>query len=104
LANLRKAAGFSQQELADTLGTRQSTIASWERSANPPRGEFLPMLAKTLGVSADVLLQMERRQKHPGPASRIEQLFQEVSSLPRRRQERIVTVVQALLSEEVQAS
>lgn len=104
LANLRKAAGLSQQELADKIGTRQSTVASWERSANPPRGEFLPKLAKILGVSADVLLQMEERQKHPGPASKIEQLFQEVSSLPRRRQERIATVVQALLAEEAQAS
>ena len=104
LASLRQAAGFSQQELADKIGTRQSTIASWERAAKPPKGEFLRILAKTLGVSADLLLQMEQLQKHPGPASKIERLFHEVSSLPRRRQERIATVVQALLSEEAQAS
>lgn len=104
LANLRKAAGLSQQELADELGTRQSTVASWERSSNPPRGEFLAPLAQTLGVSADVLLQIDKGQKHPGPPSRIEQLFKEVAQLPRRRQERIATVVQALLSEEAQAS
>ena len=106
LAELRKAAGFSQQRLADILKTRQSTIASWEHSSSPPKGSVLPSLAKALGVSLDTLLQVENTSKarHRGPASRVESLLDKVSLLPRKRQQRIANVIEALLTEEAKAS
>ena len=102
LAELRKSAGLSQSKLADLLNTRQSTVASWEHSDSPPKGSVLPGLAKALNVSLDVLLRVEpMANKHPGPASKIEKLFSTVSQLPRRKQQRIATVIEALLIEEV---
>ena len=102
LAELRKSAGLSQSKLADLLTTRQSTVASWEYSDSPPKGSVLPDLAIALNVSLDVLLRVQPLSaSHPGPASKIEKLFSEVSQLPRRKQQRIATVIEALLVEEI---
>lgn len=101
LAELRKAANLSQQQLADRLQVRQATVAAWERSERPPRGEFLVALADGLGVSLDTLLRREdRTPRHRGPASRLEELVQEVGQLPKRRQSRITSVLEAVLAQE----
>ena len=103
LTSLRKAARLSQQQLADIMDVRQSTVASWERSANPPKGEFIVPLSKALNVSLDTLLQADSNQsgaRHRGPASKLETLIDEVSSLPRRRQQRIAGVLETLISQE----
>lgn len=103
LAELRKAAGFSQQQLARTLGVRQSTVASWEQSPNPPKGEVLPALADALKVSLDTLLGVQattRAARHRGPASQFEHMIQKVSQLPRRRQQRITKTLEALIAQE----
>lgn len=103
LAELRKAAGFSQQHLAQTLSVRQSTIASWEQSPNPPKGEVLPALAAALKVSLDTLLGVRTAPKaarHRGPASQFEHIIEKVSQLPRRRQQRITKTLEALIAQE----
>jgi transcriptional regulator with XRE-family HTH domain len=103
LAELRKSAGLSQQQLADKMNVRQSTVASWERSANPPKGEFLAPLAKSLKVSLDTLLQTKSQTiaaRHRGPNSKFEVLIDEVSKLPRRRQQRITNLLETLISQE----
>lgn len=103
LASLRKAASLSQQQLADTVGVRQATVAAWERSATPPRGEFLVPLSEALGVSLEELLKTKARKaaKHRGPASKLEALVAEASKLPRRRQQRIASLLEAMISQEV---
>jgi transcriptional regulator with XRE-family HTH domain len=103
LAELRKSAGLSQQQLADKMNIRQSTVASWERSTNPPKGEFLAPLAKSLKVSLDTLLQTKSSTaiaRHRGPNSKFEVLIDEVSKLPRRRQQRITNLLETLISQE----
>jgi DNA-binding transcriptional regulator YiaG len=35
---LRRHLGFTQQEMAEHLGTRQQTISEWERGLYAPRG------------------------------------------------------------------
>jgi transcriptional regulator with XRE-family HTH domain len=102
LASLRKLAHLTQQQLADKVGVRQATVAAWERSATPPRGEFLVPLAESLRVSLDQLLQRSsaKSSKHRGPASRLEELAEQASRLPKRRQNRIASVLEAMLSQE----
>ena len=103
LAKLRAAANLTQQQLAEAAEVQQSNIAFWERSAKPPRGEVLPRLAKTLGVSVETLLHMEdgkSAKAHRGPPSRIEKLMEDVSKLPRRRQKKIADVLEALITQE----
>ncbi len=66
LVELRKAAGLSQNQLADKLGVPQSNISFWEQWEKPPRGEVLPKLAEALGVSMDELLNFKAPSRRLG--------------------------------------
>jgi transcriptional regulator with XRE-family HTH domain len=55
LATLRKAAGFTQTELAAELGISQRMAAYYESPTATPPANLLPAIAQTLGVSIDDL-------------------------------------------------
>ena len=96
LVELRQQAGLTQTELAAAVGVAVSNIAFWELKGTPPRGEVLPALAKALGVSVDAILGVAP----PKPAvakGRLQEVFQATAKLPRRKQQKIVEVVEALL-------
>jgi len=96
LATLRKDAGLSQVELARRINTSSSNVAFWELSGTPPRGEVLPALARELGVSVDTLLGVTP-QKPAIAKGRLQEAFHAAAKLPRRQQQKIVEVVEALL-------
>jgi transcriptional regulator with XRE-family HTH domain len=99
LAELREAAGLTQQQLADKLGEPQSNITFWERSDKPPRGEVLPKLAHALGVSVDVLLGVTPpRPKRQAAKGRLQQVFEEAAKLPRRQQQKIVEMAAGFIA------
>ena len=52
----RESAGFTQEELAERIGTSRAAIARYESGDIEPRLEKLIAIAKTLGVSTDYLL------------------------------------------------
>ncbi|MGH9931726.1 MAG: helix-turn-helix domain-containing protein [Pyrinomonadaceae bacterium] len=106
LAELRKAAGLSQYELARYVGISQANIAFWERSEKPPRSDVLPKMAEALGVSVEHLLIVDAEKtasrkaiKSNGrPAGKVREIFDRVTKLPRRQQEHIVNWVSAYVS------
>jgi transcriptional regulator with XRE-family HTH domain len=55
LAALRKAAGFTQVELAAELEVSQRMVAYYESAGATPPAHLLPAIAKALGVSIDAL-------------------------------------------------
>lgn len=101
LAKLRADAGLTQTQLAEATGLSQSNIAFWERTDKPPRGEVLPVLAKALGVNVSKLLdQPETRQpKEPAAQGRAKKVFADLMKLPRRQQDKIIDVVNALVAQ-----
>ncbi len=100
LLKLRQAAGLSQNELAELVGERQSTIAFWETTDAPPRAEALPKLAKALGVTVEDILHVDGPpQKRPGPTGKAQRVLEEVSRLPRQQRDQIINVVSALLEQ-----
>ena len=56
LAELRKAAGYTQIDLAKALGMSQRMVAYYESIEDNPLARILLLLSKTLGVSTDELL------------------------------------------------
>ena len=96
IATLRKDAGLSQVELAKRIATSSSNVAFWEQTGTPPRGEILPALARELGVSVDELLGVTP-QKPAIAKGRLQEAFHAAAKLPRRQQQKIVEVVEALL-------
>ena len=104
LAQLRKAAGLTQVELAAILGVPQSNIAFWEQSEKPPRSDVLSKMAQTFGVRLEELLKVEGEKrtaakKRNGPTGRVREVFDRVSKLPRRQQEKIVEFVSAFVNQ-----
>jgi len=99
LAALRRAAGLSQTELAQLVGEPQQNIAFWEQSEKPPRSDVLPKLAKVLGVRVEQILEGELTTRRAGPVGKVQKLFEEVSTLPRKQQDRIAETVSALVAQ-----
>lgn len=57
LSIARKAAGFTQRELADTIGVYQKDIISWENGDSSPDVVALANICRALHVSSDALLE-----------------------------------------------
>lgn len=94
---LREAAGLSQRELARQIDERQSNVSFWERTGALPRSDKLAPIASALGVTVEELLGAEKARRSAGPGGKVRHIFEQVQKLPRRQQERIVEVVEALL-------
>lgn len=56
IAELRKKAGFTQEQLADKLGLTYQAVSKWENDLSCPDILLLPDLACLLGISIDDLL------------------------------------------------
>lgn len=64
LTALRKAAGFTQAELAAELGISQRMVAYYEHPEATPPAHLLPAIAKALGVSIDDLYGRTPAKRH----------------------------------------
>ena len=56
LVNRRRAAGLSQEALAEELGVSRQAVSKWERSESSPDTDNLIALAALYDVSLDDLL------------------------------------------------
>lgn len=53
IKRLRKQAGYSQEQLAKTLGVTQGAVSQWEKDRTIPDTPFILQMAKIFGVSLD---------------------------------------------------
>jgi len=60
LAALRKASGYTQEEVAQRLFVSNKTISKWERDESSPDLAAIPVLAELFGVTCDEILRGER--------------------------------------------
>ena len=63
LAQLRKAAGYTQVEFAAAVGITQRMVAYYEVPNAQPPAHLLPQMAQVLGVGVDVMLGMTQPRK-----------------------------------------
>ena len=95
----RRLAGLSQIQIAEKLGITQQTYAGWERRTTALRPEYISKLSSMLNVSVDHLLGRENEGKRKGgPVGQARRIFEEVSKLPRHKQQRILGIVEDLLA------
>lgn len=59
IADLRKAKGYTQKELAARLHVTDGAVSKWERGINFPDLSIMESLAQILGVSVITLLSLE---------------------------------------------
>lgn len=69
IKELRAAAGYTQKELALSLGVGRSTIAKWEAGIAYPRTPDLPRLAKSLNCTEGEIISAitDARKVEPSP-------------------------------------
>ena len=95
----REARGLSQAQMAEKLGMSQNAYACWERKPVALRPDQIEQLTTILNMPIEVLFNgnggMDRKG---GPTGKARRVFEEVSRLPRKRQQRIVGVVEDMLT------
>jgi transcriptional regulator with XRE-family HTH domain len=98
LAQLRKAAGYTQAELAQELGTSQRMIAYYESPEALPPSALLPQMAKMLGVTTDVLLGIAPMKKTLKPRNnRLHRRLQQVEQLDPAEKRQVLQLLDAFI-------
>lgn len=69
LIQLRKKAGWSQEELADQMNVSRQSVSKWEGAQSVPDLEKIIRLSKLFGVTTDYLLKDEIEEEEPGAVS-----------------------------------
>jgi len=104
LKALRQAAGLSQRELAQAIGEIHSNVNYWENGGRFPRSDVLIPMAKALGVRVEELLGEPNPKRNISLGGKLGQAFAAIARLPRRRQEQILKVINALVAQAVSAN
>lgn len=66
VAERRRAAGYTQKELAALLHVTESAVSKWERGLSYPDITVVPRLAQQLGVSSDELISASENPEERG--------------------------------------
>ncbi|WP_243457407.1 helix-turn-helix domain-containing protein [Ottowia testudinis] len=100
LTALRKAAGFTQVELAAELGISQRMVAYYEAPEAQPPAHLLPALAQALGVSIDALYGREapkRRLAKQEGDSRLRRRLLAVEKLGAAEKRQVIQLIDAFI-------
>ncbi|MCM1118596.1 MAG: helix-turn-helix domain-containing protein [bacterium] len=76
VAELRKARGMTQKELAARVFVSDKAVSKWERGLSMPDITLLIPLARELGVTATELLECQRMEQTALDSGRVEMLVQ----------------------------
>ncbi|MBQ2302151.1 MAG: helix-turn-helix transcriptional regulator, partial [Oscillospiraceae bacterium] len=80
IIELRKKAGFSQEELAEKMGVSRQSVSKWEGALSIPDLDKILLMSEIFGVSTDYLLKDELGDEIPAPKEEIsESNFRKVS-------------------------
>jgi transcriptional regulator with XRE-family HTH domain len=101
LADLRKAAGFTQQQLADEIEVSRRMLAYYEVQSEHPPTHLLPAIARALQLSTDELLGLvpaKRAAKAAKPAnSRLQRRLAQIEKLEPTEKRQILQVLDTLI-------
>ena len=101
IATLRKTHGITQVQLAEVLGVSQQTVQAYEVGRRRIQVAALPVVAKTLNVSLEVLFGEEKTSRHRrGPVPQWQPQLERISQLPRARQRFVMDMLDAALAQQ----
>jgi transcriptional regulator with XRE-family HTH domain len=101
IAQARKDASMTQQQLADALGLSQTVLASYETARRRIPASLLPPLAKTLRLSLEALLDEKiSAPSKPGPVPKLQKRIDQLSRLPRSRQKFVSQFLETVLQQQ----
>jgi transcriptional regulator with XRE-family HTH domain len=97
LAHIRKAAGYSQYDLADETKISQRMIAYYETTSSHPPLHLFPVIAKALGVPLEQLLGLEKTKAVKARDTRLWRRFLALEKLPPTQRRHIVQYIDTFL-------
>lgn len=100
LTALRKAAGYTQVELAQVLNTTQRMIAYYESRAEKAPAALLPQMSQTLRVSADELLGIKPLKKNTKPETQLHRRLQRIEQLDPKAKRQITQLLDTFIERE----
>lgn len=101
MAELRKAAGYTQQQLATEIGVSRRMIAYYETEAGHPPASFLIELARALNLSTDTLLGLnDGHSRSAALSSRLERRLREVERLAPKPKQQILAFIDTVVAAE----
>ena len=99
LTRLRKQHGFTQVELAEKTGITQVLISAYETDRCSFSVEMAVRFAMALEISLDELLHPKAKKGSiKKPSRRVLRRLEQIESLPRRKQEALLTTIDAFLN------
>lgn len=100
LAQLRKAAGYTQQQLADEIGASRRQVAYYEGETEHPPASLLIALAQALNVTTDELLGMHagRSRKMPTVSTRLERRIKLIERMPPKPKQQLLGIIDTFIS------
>lgn len=66
MQNRRKAAGYTQTEIAEACGVRQVAVSKWENGTTNPNIATLKKLAEIYGCTVDELIREDEQDEGTG--------------------------------------
>jgi transcriptional regulator with XRE-family HTH domain len=103
LTALRKAAGFTQEQLAAELGISRRRIAYYEAESDHPPASLLRELARVLNTTIDELLGSEPAKRKPRPASlspRLERRLKQIEGLSPKPKQQLLSIIDTFIAAE----
>jgi transcriptional regulator with XRE-family HTH domain len=102
LAELRKSAGYTQQQLADEIGASRRQIAYYEAESEHPPANLLINLAQALNVSTDQLLGLNTSRKTAkSPVStRLERRLRLIERMPAKPKQQLLGLIDTFIAAE----
>ncbi len=98
LRELRIAAGYTQQEIAQELGVSRRMIAYYEGETERPPAALLPAFAAALGVTTDALLGVASlRRKAVKPDRRLQRRMQQIERMNPKEKRQALQILDALI-------
>jgi transcriptional regulator with XRE-family HTH domain len=100
LTELRKAAGYTQVELANALDTSQRMVAYYETRAEHPPAALLPQMAQALGASVEELLGIKPVRRAKKPDTRLRRRLQQIEKMDPKERRQLLQVIDAFIERE----
>jgi transcriptional regulator with XRE-family HTH domain len=99
-ASMRKAAGFTQAEVAAELGISQRVVAFYEQPEATSPAHLLPAMAEALGVSIDELYgraPAKKRLAKEGRDSRLRRRLLAIERLDPNEKRQVLQLIEAFI-------
>jgi transcriptional regulator with XRE-family HTH domain len=103
LTRLRKAAGFTQAQLADELGISRRRIAYYESESDHPPASLLRDLARALNTTVEELLGSQpakRKARATSLSPRLERRLKQIERLSPKPKQQLLSIIDTFIAAE----